>query len=169
MPCMPYCHSHTGSHATITLLTLYNRARCSSDWLIVMPICLALTVPAWHWLIQCWYSSSTGRRSKKILNASQTTSWHTDGKIYKVWQLKTKNKLKTWKNMKQMEHKIEQACKQTQDIARRLTDPFSNKQVELTRAVTYKSRLQIRFDDMRLHQALKNLIMSSNPGLKTLN
>lgn len=62
-----------------------------------------------------------------------------------------------------MEHKIEHACKQTQDIARRLTDPFSNKQVELTRAVTYKSSLQIRFDDMRLHQTLKNHELKSWP------
>lgn len=49
--------------------------------------------------------------------------------------------------MKQMEHKRKQTCEQTQDTARGPTDSFSDKQVELTRAVI---RHEIKSDDIKL-------------------
>lgn len=57
--------------------TFWTKAWCSSDWLKKPPICCAVTALPWHWLIQLWYSSCSGRRSQKILKASHMVSWHT--------------------------------------------------------------------------------------------
>lgn len=58
-------------------LTFLTKAWCSSDWLKKPPIWCAVTALSWHWLIQLWYSSCSGRRSQKILKASHMVSWHT--------------------------------------------------------------------------------------------
>lgn len=57
--------------------TFLTKAWCSSDWLKKPPIWCAVTTLSWHWLIQLWYSSCSGRRSQKILKASHMVSWHT--------------------------------------------------------------------------------------------
>lgn len=57
--------------------TFWTKAWCSSDWLKKLLIWCAVTPLSWHWLIQLWYSSCSGRRSQKILKASHMVSWHT--------------------------------------------------------------------------------------------
>lgn len=57
--------------------TFLTKAWCSTDWLKKLPIWCAVTALSWHWLIQDWYSSWSGRRSQKILKASHMVSWHT--------------------------------------------------------------------------------------------
>lgn len=57
--------------------TFLTKAWCSADWLKKLPIWCAVTALSWHWLIQDWYSSWSGRRSQKILKASHMVSWHT--------------------------------------------------------------------------------------------
>lgn len=66
-----------GSSSIIHPPTFWTRAWCWSDWLKKRPICCAVTALSWHWLIQLWYSSCSGRRSQKILKASHMVSWHT--------------------------------------------------------------------------------------------